>query len=59
MSNLVEQIADEVHIKLASTEDFLSRQEVTASVLLVNFISYHKVDRKEMIGYTHNPILLM
>lgn len=42
MPNLLEKIAYEVHIKLTSAKEFLSRQEVTASVILVNLISYHK-----------------
>lgn len=61
MSNLIEQIADEVgvQIKLASTKDFLSRQEVITASIYLWRISFLIKSHKEMIGNTHNPILLM
>ena len=55
MSNLIEQIADEVgvQIKLASTKDFLSSQEVTASICIYLWIiSFLFKSHKEMIGNT-------
>jgi len=51
MSNLIEQIADEVvHIKLASTKDFLSRQEVITASIYLWRISFLIKSHKEMIG---------
>jgi len=53
MSNLIEQIADEVvHIKLASTKDFLSRQEVITASIYLWRISFLIKSHKEMIGNT-------
>lgn len=59
MSNLIEQIADEVHIKLTGTKDFLCRQEATTSILASGEFHFLSKVHKEMIGNTHNPILLM
>lgn len=57
MSNLTEQISDEIHMKLTCPNDFLSKKEFIAFVFLINFISYHIVHHKGMIGrYTQsNP----